>query len=117
VQTRNLVLVASLFAFGCGEKSDDERLDDLVAGCESLNQAYNSLAATCEGLDPTAIDCEEIRNKTEENGCIDEAEASLGCMEDIGFESLECEDESLAMLATCSDEGLAFNDCIGEEAL
>ena len=29
----HLLLVASLFALGCGEKSDEERLDDLEAAC------------------------------------------------------------------------------------
>jgi hypothetical protein len=114
VQTRNLVLIASLFAFGCGEKSDDERLDDLVAGCESINQAYNTLAANCDGLEQETFDCQEMRDETEDNGCIEEAEASLGCMEDIGFASLECDEESLGMILTCADEGTAYTDCIGE---
>ena len=114
---KTLALIASLFALGCGEKSDEERLDGLVAGCQSINDAYNNLAATCDALEPSYIDCEEERDKTEEHGCSDEAEASMACMEGIGYASLECNDEGLEAVTTCYDEGMAYNSCVGEEVL
>jgi hypothetical protein len=114
---KKLALIASFFALGCGEKSDEERLDDIVEACESLNQAFNELAATCDGLQPSIVDCEEERIKTEENGCIDEAEASIECLEGIGYDSLECNEESLVELASCAEIGMAYNECIGEEVL
>ena len=39
----HLLLVASLFAVGCGEKSDEERLDDLEAACADYLEGYSRL--------------------------------------------------------------------------
>ena len=117
MQIKNLALIASLFALGCGDKSDDERLDALVEGCESLNEAWNELADSCDGLDRTYIDCEEQRDLTEEHGCLDEAEAAMECLEGIGYETLPCDESSLRALENCTADGEAFNECTGEETL
>ena len=50
VQIKNLVLIASFFAIGCGDKSDEDRLDDLVEACEAINAAHNELADSCDAL-------------------------------------------------------------------
>ena len=117
MQIKNLALIASLFALGCGDKSDDERLDALVEGCESLNEAWNELADSCDGLDRTYIDCEEQVDLTEEHGCLDEAEASMECLEGIGYGTLSCDESSLDALASCYADSAAFNACIGEGTL
>ena len=118
MQIKNLALIASLFALGCG-KSDEERLDDLVEGCESVKTAYNSLADSpeCDFLDRWDFDCEEQKDLIEENGCLDEAEASLECLEGIDYEKLYCDEAALEALATCADEGEAVNACIGDDIL
>ena len=38
MNVKHLVLFASLFALGCGEKSDEERLDDLETACGDLSR-------------------------------------------------------------------------------
>ena len=135
MQIHKITLIASLFAFGCGEKSDEdnddswsdggsadswsdaERLDALVEGCESLKEAWNELADSCDGFDRSYIDCEEQVDLTEEHGCLDEAEAALECLEGIGYDTLPCEESSLDALATCQADSAAFNACIGEGTL
>ena len=105
------ILFASLFAIGCG-KSDEERLDDLVTGCESLNDAYRQLADECDFPD-IIIDCEDQRTIAEESGCIDEAEEALACSQRIGYESLECDDDLTGALDACADEAQAYSECAG----
>ena len=111
MNTQNLLLVASLFAFGCGEKSDEERLDDLGAACTEMNDGYNILAANC-GFPAMDFACDERISQTEENGCIDQAEDALACSERIGYSDLEC-DEADAALILCEDEGTAWAKCVG----
>jgi len=110
VQIRNLVLVTSLFAFACG-KSDDKRLDELGEACKELNDSYLYYAAECS-YDAIDFECDEKMELTEDEGCIEEAEAALECSERIGYTDLEC-DEGEAALILCADEGQAWNDCVG----
>ena len=44
---RNLVLFASLFALACGEKTDEERLDDLEEACNEYIESYSRLQEEC----------------------------------------------------------------------
>jgi len=112
VQIKNLALIASLFAIGCGDK---DRLDALMEECEAINVAYNEIADSCDTLTRTDIDCQERRDLTEEHGCLDEAEAALECLEGIGYDTLPCEESSLDALATCQADGDAWTECVGEE--
>jgi hypothetical protein len=100
------ILFASLFAIGCG-KSDEERMDDLIAGCESLLESYRQLADEC-GLGDFIIDCQDL-----DSDCLDEAEASLECSQRIGYESLECNDDLEGALDACADEFTAYSACAG----
>ena len=107
-----LVLFASLFALGCGEKSDEERLDDLEAACADYLESYSRLQGEC-GLPDPGFTCAEQRKLTEESGCIDEAEAALECGQNADFDSLTCEDDLLAELSKCEEPGTAWNECVG----
>ena len=109
---RNLFLFASLFALGCGEKTDEERLDDLEEACNDYLESYSRLQAEC-GLPDPGFTCAEQRSLTEESGCIDEAEAALECGQDAGFDSLTCEDDLLGALSKCEEPGTAWNECVG----
>ena len=132
MQIQRLALIASLCAFGCGEKSDEdnddswsdggsadswwdaERLDALLDGCKSVNEAWNELADSCDSFGRTYIDCEEQVDLAEERGCLDEAEASMECIEVIiDYETLKCDESTLAALASCTAESEAYNACIG----
>jgi len=113
MQIQNLVLFAALFAIGCGEKTDDERLDALQEACESIQVAAGEFTLQC-GFDSVDFECESRRNLTEKHGCIDEAEALLGCIEGVGYDSLECDDERAGAGSACLDnEGVTWNSCVG----
>ena len=110
MRIQNLVLVTSLFAIACG-KSDDNRLEELGEACKELNDSYLYYAAECS-YDAYDFECDEKMELTEEEGCIEEAEAALECSERIGYTDLEC-DEGEAALILCADEGQDWNDCVG----
>ena len=109
---KHLLLFSSLFALGCGEKSDEERLDDLEAACADYLEGYSRLQEECNLPDP-GFTCAEQRKLTEESGCIDEAEAALECGQNADFDSLTCEDDLLAELSKCEEPGTAWNECVG----
>ena len=110
MQIRNLVLVTSLFAVACG-KSDEKRLEELGEACKELNDSYLYYAAECS-YDAVDFECDEKIELTEEEGCLEEAEAALECSERIGYTDLEW-DEGEAALILCADEGQDWNDCVG----
>ena len=107
-----LVLFGSLFALGCGEKTDEERLDDLEAACDDYLKSYSRLQEEC-GLPDPGFTCAEQRRRTEESGCIDEAEAALECGQNTDFDSLTCDDDLSAELSKCEEPGTAWNECTG----
>ena len=110
--SQKLILFASLFIIGCGEKSDEERLDDLTDQCLSLCDSYNGLADKCD-LPPKPGDCGCAVQAalTEEFGCIDEAEVIIGCEDQVGYDSLTCDDDLEAELSACAADMQAWTDC------
>ncbi len=115
MRIQNLVLLTSLVAIGCGEKSDEEsdesRLEELAEACHGLNDSYMYYAAECS-FPAIDFECDDKIDRTREEDCIDEAEAALECSERIGYTDLEC-DEGDAALTLCAAEGLAWNACVG----
>ena len=116
MQIQKITLIASLFTFGCGEKSDEDKddkgLDDLVEACQDLRVAYTTLEEQCGALDITLGDCQDLIDWTDAQGCVDEAKTAIECSESIGFESLYCNDV-LSALETCQTESNAWIACVG----
>lgn len=116
MQIQRLALIAALFAFGCGEKSDEDNddrgLDELVEACQGLREAYTTLEDKCGSLDINLGDCQEQIDWTEQQGCVDEAKTAIECSESIGFASLDCNKVDSA-LKTCEAEGNAWAECVG----
>ena len=112
--SQKLVLFASLFIIGCGEKSDEERIDDLLEQCQSMCDSTNALADKC-GFTQVDCECADRAAKTEEFGCIDEAEAIFKCMDGIGLDSLTCSDDLLGALESCADTTATWHACASED--
>lgn len=111
MNVNHLVLLASLFAIGCG-KSEEDRLDHLEAACDQYLKSYYLLQEEC-GIPDPGFDCAEQRARVEETGCIDEAEAALECGQNSDLDSLTCEDDFEAELNKCAEPAAALNDCVG----
>ena len=114
MQIKALFLLAPLFAFGCGEKSDEERLDDIVERCHSFMSDYDKVTSECGFQNPINVDCDEGRKLIKENDCIDQTEAALDCADSEDYASLheQC-DKVDAALEACAEPAQAWIECMG----
>tara|TARA_B100000530_G_scaffold189533_1_gene120220 strand:+ start:103 stop:447 length:345 start_codon:yes stop_codon:yes gene_type:complete len=113
MQIKALFLLAPLFAFGCGEKSDEERLDDLVERCHSFMSDYNRVVSECGLTNDLNVDCDEGRELIKDNECIDQTEAALDCADSQDYASLQCDDDIDAALQACAEPAFAWIECMG----